>query len=284
MFPERIVKHTFITVGLALSFFLFPVIPAASQQLPTPMSTREQLAADVARVPCKKQDRLPAVRTLFQQMGAAATDITIPPDKNVQNVVIKLPGKSQESITIGAHYDFVDKGCGAIDNWTGIVAIAHLYRTIRAIDHEKTVTFVAFDKEENGLVGSRAMVNTMTSEETARQCAMINIDSLGLAVPFALGIVSSEKLIRLAAAESAALQLPFEKMLIVGADADSSSFLVKGIPALTISGLTANWNTVIHSGRDKADRVNSTSVFLGYQLALAVWQRIDDAPCTAYRL
>ena len=247
------------------------------------MSTREQLAADVARVPCKKQDRLPAVRALFQQMGAAATDITISADKNIQNIVIKLPGKSEGAVVIGAHYDFVDKGCGAIDNWTGIVTIAHLYRSIRAMDRQKSVIFVAFDKEENGLVGSRAMVNAMTNEEAAGHCAMINIDSLGMAVPFALGIASSEKLIRVAAAESAGLHLPFEKMLIVGADADSSSFLVKGIPALTISGLSSNWSTVIHSGRDKADRVNSTSVFLGYQLALAVWQRIDGERCAAYR-
>jgi hypothetical protein len=90
--------------------------------------------------------------------------------------------------------------------------------------------------------------------------------------------------VRLATEEAADLQIPFTRTIVVGADADSSSFLVGGIPAITISGLTQTGvNSIIHSSRDQVSRVNSSSVFLGYELALALWNQIDAAPCSAYR-
>jgi Zn-dependent M28 family amino/carboxypeptidase len=77
----------------------------------------------------------------------------------------------------------VAAGCGAFDNWTGLVAIAHMYRTVTSLRPSKTIMFVGFGEEEQGLVGSRAMADQIASDQAAEYCATINIDSLGNAMP-----------------------------------------------------------------------------------------------------
>jgi len=69
----------------------------------------------------------------------ARGDISVSKLKNVENLVVTHKGTSDETIVIGAHYDFEERGCGAVDNWTGIVTIARLYRTTRQYAGDKTV-------------------------------------------------------------------------------------------------------------------------------------------------
>src|SRR5688572_5447914 len=116
-------------------------------------------------------------------MGAPASDISVEKFDGVENITLLKRGSTPEVIVIGAHYDKVSHGCGAIDNWTGVVAIAHLYRTIKDQPLKKSVLFVGFGREEDGLVGSKEMVRAIGKEGRARYCAMVNIDSLGLGVP-----------------------------------------------------------------------------------------------------
>jgi hypothetical protein len=254
---------------------------SAGQQ-PIALATPDQFRDDFANVPCTTKSRQPAVRALFEKMGAPAAAISVAKFGNVENLVTKL-GDSAETVVVGAHYDFVDRGCGAIDNWSGIVTIAHLYQTLKPISLRKSVVFVAFDREELGLFGSKAMVNAIPRDNLPQYCAMINIDSFGLATPFALENASSPKLLALASEVAAAMQMPFEKVPIPNADADSSSFKGKMIPSVTLSGLTSDWQKILHSPIDQQSRVKPDSVYLGYRLALAMWSRIEDAPCASYR-
>lgn len=247
------------------------------------ISTPEQIKTEFDAVPCNNEERLTAVRALFEKIGAAASDISIDKYKNVENLVIRKRGASEEKIIIGAHYDKVSDGCGAIDNWSGIVAIAHVYRSLKGVALKKTVLFIAFGKEEKGLVGSRAMVDAIKKEEVAQYCQMINIDSLGLAAPQVADNMSTKKLRTFAADLAKEMEMPFSSAAIPGADADSSSFIAKKIPALTIHGLSNEWPRILHGRNDQASKVNSTSVYLGYRLALAMVRRLDESPCDEYR-
>ena len=56
--------------------------------------------------------------------------------------------------------------------------------------------FVAFGREEKGLIGSRAMTRNIDTVQAAGYCAMINIDSLGLGPPQVADNMSSKKLAR----------------------------------------------------------------------------------------
>jgi Zn-dependent M28 family amino/carboxypeptidase len=278
-------KKQKIATAILLSQMLLLALPRVSraQQQKIDFSTPEQIEEEFKTVPCKDSERLNAVRALFEKMGAASTDIVIEKFKNVENLVIRKQGETDEKIVVGAHYDKVNDGCGAIDNWTGIVAIAHLYRTLKNYPLKKTVLFVAFGKEEKGLIGSHAMTDAIRKEDLTQYCAMINIDSLGITAPHVPGNLASDKLEKLAVDIGKKMDMTISLVSIENADADSSSFISKKIPALTIEALPGNWSSILHTSNDKPAKVNAASVYLGYKLALAVLGAISETPCGAYR-
>jgi Zn-dependent M28 family amino/carboxypeptidase len=220
---------------------------------------------------------------LFEREGAPAADVTIDQLKDVENFVLTKKGESAEKIVIGAHYDKVSHGCGAVDNWTGVVTLAHLYRTLKDVPLKKTLIIVAFGKEEKGLVGSRAMTKTITKEQATEYCAMINIDSLGLAPPQVANNMSSKKLGQFTEDLAKEMKMPFSRARIEGANSDSTSFVEKNIPAVTLHGMSNEWSNVLHTGNDQVSKVNPMSVYLAYRLALAMVARLDQAPCAAYK-
>jgi Zn-dependent M28 family amino/carboxypeptidase len=201
----------------------------------------------------------------------------------VENLVVTKKGPSDEKVVVGAHYDKVAHGCGALDNWTGVVTLAHLYRTLKDVPLKKTLIFVGFGKEEKGLVGSRAMTNAFSKEQAAQYCAMINIDSLGLAPPQLADNMSSSKLGQFTADLAKEMNMPFSRARIEGANSDSSSFIEKKIPAVTIHGMSNKWPEFLHTGNDQASKVNAMSVYLGYRLTLAMITRLDESACAAYK-
>ena len=257
--------------------------PAVAQHAPSKVAQIENFANAFTNVPCEDSERLAAVRGLFEQVGAPADAITLDRHDGVDNLVVVKPGKTAEKIVIGAHYDKVADGCGAVDNWTGLVAMTALYQTLRDIPLDKTVVFAAFGKEEKGLVGSRAMVRAIPEDQLPQYCAMINIDSLGLGPPQVADNMSSKAMGAFAGALAKEMEIPFAHASIGRANSDSSSFVARKIPAVTIHGLNNDWRTILHSGNDQAAKVNPVSVYLGYRLALAMAVRLEQAACNAYR-
>lgn len=270
----------------ALLALILPVAasaPVVANDAPAKLSALEDIQNEFAAVPCEDKERLAAVRALFEKAGAPTADIKVEPFDDVENLVVVKPGASTEKIVIGAHYDKTADGCGAIDNWTGQVALTHLYRTLRDVPLEKTLVFVAFGREEKGLVGSRAMTSAIPEEQLAGYCAMINIDSLGLGPPQVADNMSSKPLANFTEALAKEMEIPFAHASIGRANSDSSSFVARKIPAVTIHGLDNQWQRILHSRRDRPDKVNAASVYLGYRLALGMLVRLDRAACDAYR-
>jgi hypothetical protein len=255
----------------------------ALQNYKVAFSTQEQLAEDIALAPCKDSERLNAVKALFMKMGAREDELAIEKLDGVENLVLRKRGKSPATIVIGAHYDKVAAGCGAIDNWTGIVTLAHIFKGFKDIPVEKNLVFVAFGREEQGLLGSKAMVKTISKEEVNNYCAMVNIDSLGMTALEIMENTSSGPLIKRAVDVAKRIKAPVTPVTITGADADSSSFLSKKIPAITISAISSEWRQILHSDNDQVSRVNSLSVYVGYRLALALVGELHNLPCDASR-
>src|SRR2546425_11097375 len=112
---------------------------------------------------------------------------------------------------------------------------------------------------------------------------MINTDSLGIALPQVMDNTSSGKLARVAEEIAGKMKIPFAHARIDSGDADSSSFLNRKIPSLTIHGMSNEWPKVLHTTDDRAVRVNPLSVYLGYRLALALLAFLDCSPCCALR-
>jgi Zn-dependent M28 family amino/carboxypeptidase len=278
--------HFTLLKAVCLLFFSSVAFAQVTDYPPQSLITsREEMKAEFDSVPCKNGDRLTAVKALFEKMGAKPEEIVVEKVKGVENVIIRKASAngSAEKIVIGAHYDKTPDGCGAIDNWTGVVAVAHVYRTVKDLPLKKNVIFAAFGQEEKGLVGSSGMAEAIKKEQVAEYCAMINIDSLGIGAPQTLDNISSEKLIDFTAALAEKINLPFARSRIDNASSDSASFIKKKIPAVTIHTLNGNWPKILHSSNDDPSRINHDSVYMGYRMALALLLRVDGADCQSFR-
>lgn len=117
-------------------------------------------------------------------------------DVEAYNVIGILEGNDavlkNEAIVIGAHYDHLGKGGmgslaansteihhGADDNASGTSALLELARQFsQSKNNKRTIIFIAFGGEEEGLLGSRYYVNNpiFPLEKTV---AMINMDMIG---------------------------------------------------------------------------------------------------------
>lgn len=260
-------------------------VQTPSVQAPaTNAEIEEQLKADLNTGPCKSNERADAVKALFKKMGASDADINAEKIKDIQNVVVTKKGKTDETVIVGAHYDKVSDGCGIIDNWSGVVILAHLYRTLSKMETQKTYVFVAFDKEEVGLQGSVAMAKSIPKEKRSTYCAMVNLDSFGLGYPVILENASSSKMIKAAKDLAGELKAPITGFNLAGvASADSASFKEKDIPAITLSALSNKWPEFMHSSKDKMENVVIGSVRIGYFFGLEYLKKIDKAGCPDFR-
>ena len=271
-------------VGLPIALLLFSGMIIYAQKPVVKPVTEEDIKANLSLAPCRNDDRLEAVKKLFLSVGATETDMTIDKFKDGQNLLVTKKGKTDNIIVISAHYDKVKDGCGAIDNWTGIVVIANLYRVLKNVDTDKTLVFVAFDKEELGLVGSEAMAKAIPKEKRSAYCSNINIDSFGFGYPQSLDNASSSKMTDMAKSLAKELNMPFAHASLSGtADADSSSFQSRGIPAITFHGLSSEWQKYLHSSKDTLENVNVSSVFIGYRFVVRFVAKVDGSDCAVFR-
>ena len=274
---SRVLLGVFSTAVLVLATF-----PVGGQ---IQISTKEAVDATVRLVPCDQKMRLDGVKKLFASFGADDSVMSTEQfDKGkITNLIVRKPGKTDDTIIIGAHYDRTDKGCGALDNWTGITVMGHIYKTLRPLTTDKSYIFVAFDQEEEGLKGSEQMVKAMKPADLAKTCSMVNFDSFGQAYPMALRSISSAKMLKLAEALGKENKFTFHVVEIPGASSDSASFLEKKVPSITLSGLAGNWTEYLHTSNDKLSNVNLDSVYVGYRFGLQYLAKLDQTVCSDLR-
>ncbi|MFX1561782.1 MAG: M28 family metallopeptidase [Promethearchaeota archaeon] len=81
-----------------------------------------------------------------------------------QNVVGTIPGANilnNECIVVGAHLDAVQGSPGADDNGSGVAAVMEIARAMAQYQYNYTIIFVAFNAEEQGLIGSKAFAGSL---------------------------------------------------------------------------------------------------------------------------
>lgn len=125
-------------------------------------------------------------------------------DMELVNVVAELKGSvhPEQVIVIGAHYDSMHMvtladttpvkldaeatahkpiAPGAADNASGVAALMELARLMSDVPVTKTVVFVAFAGEEQGLLGARAYAEQAAAQKQQIE-AMLNMDVIGTEV------------------------------------------------------------------------------------------------------
>ncbi len=253
------------------------------QQNEVKQATKIEFKKQTESVNCSNDSRLEDVRRLFKGVGATQSEIETKTFDNVKNIVVSLKGNSKETIIVGAHYDKTTLGCGAIDNWTGVVLLANLYRTLKSKRRSKSYKFVAFGKEEKGLIGSRAMARSMSENEKNNSCAMINFDSFGFDNMWALQSISDRSLIEVGKEIAESRKQRFDIKNFRGASSDSKAFQEQGIPAITLSGLGNDWRDYLHQKGDQLKNVDTNMVYKNYLFALDYLNKIDSSKCQSFR-
>lgn len=211
----------------------------------------------------------------------------------VNNVLAYLPGKTDEYIIIGAHYDHLGRGNfdslapsqigqihpGADDNASGTAGVLELARLLAPMKGQlqRGILFASFAGEELGLLGSAAWVKEPTMP-LDKAVAMLNMDMIGRIKDdkvYIGGVGTGSTFKPLLDADQAKSPLKLEFSAGGYAASDHTSFVAKKIPVLFFfSGLHSDY----HKPSDTWDKINAPEAARLLDFISAVGTQIADAP------
>jgi Iap family predicted aminopeptidase len=250
--------------------FLF-ILAIAGAQTPEVIQQRlEMVSRNLAK-------RRATLESLFRQVGCANLDTQPVPHSTEPNIVCTLDPVNAAAIVVGAHFDFVDRGAGAIDDWSGAALLPSLYQNLKDAPHRHRFIFIAFAGEEIGLLGSSQYVRKLTRPEKAATRAMINLECLGLTNPKVWGSRADPKLFAayLRAAAAANVRAEVVNVDKLGDD-DSHPFLSAGIPVLTIHSITSADFALLHSPGDNLKAIHPQDYYNAYRVAAVYLAYLDS--------
>jgi len=195
----------------------------------------------------------------------------------VYNTVAEIKGteKPDEVVIIGGHLDSWDLGTGATDNGTGSMAVLAAARALvkSGVKPKRTIRFVLFTGEEQGLNGSRAYVAAHKEEMSKISGVLVHdtgtgkVLTIGLMHNYGLRETMGRVLYPLAIDKSIGLAEP---SLRSEGGSDHVPFDAEGVPASWCMQEVANYEKDHHSQNDTLDRVKWDDLTEGAQV-LAVY-------------
>lgn len=225
--------------------------------------------------------------------------------KKGTNVVMAFgpSGSTAREITVGAHYDAVEwkdgkMSQGMVDNGAGAIILLRVAEALKDRPLRHRIRVVLFDKEEVGLLGSKAYVARRKPGEIA---AAVNVDIAGFGDVVVYGMGKTEGDARLQetmgaiCAERRLTCMEFPTF----PPGDDRSFQTAGIPVVSIgflprlqahqlwlflnggkdSGLQQGWMPpilkIIHTPEDTLDKVDPGTLDLATGLVLDTVLRLD---------
>ncbi|HEV7263467.1 MAG TPA: M28 family peptidase [Falsiroseomonas sp.] len=101
-------------------------------------------------------------------------------DRQADNLLAIIPGRSPELVVLSAHIDGHDLACSAIDNGTGLAAALCIAEALRDIvpGLPRGLQMGMFNIEEWALLGSAEHLARMPEAERARRVLNVNLDSV----------------------------------------------------------------------------------------------------------
>jgi Peptidase family M28/PDZ domain/PA domain len=229
---------------------------------------------------------LPESETLAIDVSIRTTRAT------VNNVLAYLPGKTDEYVIIGAHYDHLGRGNfdslapsqigqihpGADDNASGTAGVLELARLLAPMKGQlkRGILFADFAGEELGLLGSAAWVKDPT-RRLDKAVAMLNMDMIGRIKDqkIYIGGVGTGSTLK-AAVEEAQTNSGFKIEYSPGgySSSDHTSFVAKKIPVLFFfSGLHSDY----HKPSDTWDKIDPVAATRLLEIVGKTGEELADA-------
>ena len=211
--------------------------------------------------------------------GAETVRLTVK-NRNVtresRNVVCTIPGtdRADEEILLGGHYDSVYFSTGVYDNAAGCVVLMELMRYFKANPPRRTLKFVFFGSEEQGLLGSKHYAASHDLEKTV---FMVNADVGGpvLGANKAYLTCNQDGVAYVAALLNEGGYAFEVKQSIQSSD--SIPMTDAGVPCLNINRAAAHGAGVMHSCLDTVSFLSARGVANILYPALDIMKRLDGA-------
>jgi carboxypeptidase Q len=198
------------------------------------------------------------------------------------NVVAEIKGSElpNEQVILGAHLDSWELGTGALDNGCNAALVIDTLRAIKAagIKPKRTIRFVLFSGEEQGMFGSHAYTQRHQSELDQVLAEIVFDEGTGKTTGFSLG---GRKDI---ADKVSEIMAPFASWganthtadAFVGTD--NFDFLLEGVPNLTANQEGANYLVNYHASSDTYDKVDMPQLKKHVAIAAHVVTAIANGP------
>jgi carboxypeptidase Q len=192
----------------------------------------------------------------------------------VYNTVADLPGseKPDEFVILGAHLDSWDLATGTTDNGTGSMVVLEAARTLAKLNlkPKRTIRFVLFTGEEQGLIGSKEFIKAHQMELNKISGALVHDSGTGRVL--AIGLhdnYQAREIVDQLIAPLGELKL-LETTMNREYGTDSLSFDEAGVPGFWCAQDLAEYPKTHHSQSDTFDKAWKDDLLQGAQV-LAAW-------------
>src|ERR1700734_909993 len=192
----------------------------------------------------------------------------------VYNTVAEIRGsqKPDEIVILGAHLDSWDLGEGTTDNGTGSMVVLEAARALQklGLQPKRTIRFVLFSGEEQGLVGSRAYVTAHKDELLKISAALIHDTGTGKVISISLmrNYQDREVMDKVVAPLHSLGLLELSERWMTGSD--HASFEEAGVPGFFCVQDPAQYFETHHSQADTFDQAHEADLVEGAQV-MAAW-------------
>lgn len=254
----------------------------AGEPLGIPVAVVSDAAARELRADAERGDTV----TMVTDVRATTTE--------ARNVVALLPGtvpaSETEYVVVGAHYDHLGQASsvgparvynGADDNASGTAALLEIAWRLRSSRLDRTVVFVAFTGEEQGLWGATHFLEDGIVP-LDRTLAMVNLDMVGRLGEGPLqvhGTGTAAEWVDLVDRSNATLPtpLPLERTATGSGPSDHAVFNAAGVPVLHFfTGTHEDY----HRPTDDWEKVDRDGLERVIGLATEVVRRLADPEAT----
>ncbi|HET9802302.1 MAG TPA: M20/M25/M40 family metallo-hydrolase, partial [Candidatus Acidoferrum sp.] len=193
---------------------------------------------------------------------------------DVYNTVGDIRGteKPNEVVILGAHLDSWDLGTGSTDNGTGSAAVLEAARALAKLDlkPKRTIRFILFSGEEEGLVGSKRYVES--HKDDLEKISGVLVHDTGTGKVLTIGLhdnYQDRQIVDQVLAPLGDLKL-LEPSMVRAFGTDHASFDDVGVPGFFCIQDGAEYSKTHHSQSDTFDKVWKDDLNQGAQV-LAAW-------------
>ena len=199
-----------------------------------------------------------------------------------ENVVAEIRGreKPNEFVLLGAHLDSWELGTGALDNGCNAAMVIDAARAIHASGTipRRSIRFVLFTGEEQGMLGSAAYARAHRAELDDMDAAIIFDSGVGRVTGYSLsGRKDVADTVKQAIEPTKSLnanEITFDAEI----GTDNFDFLLEGVPTLVANQDPANYMLNYHAASDTFDKVDIAELKKHVALAAIATFGIADLP------